>query len=276
MTMTDSALIKAPRKTVIVTLAAIALITVAIVPPDYATSEHSLMPPGIGYLLGTNDLGQSVLAGLVRAAPMSIAISLAAGGGATGLAVCAAGLIALAGRRSGQGLLGLIDLLQIVPSVLILLLIASWYQPDFLGIVIVLIFTTWHDDVRVLRALMERENNRDSTRMARQMGASQVWCLRYHIVPGLRGPLKALYAQNCLQAGMRAAGLGFLGLTDPRLLTWGRMMNDGLDYLHGVAAFWLLLPPLGMMSIFFFGLFTMGGPPETGLLSDLQPEIADD
>ena len=227
------------------------ILLLTLFPPAYVTSQNVLHAPGSEHLLGTNDIGQSVMAGLARAAPTTIALSLITGIGATFLALVAAVVVTLAGRVAGAAVLRVIDLLQVIPSILILLLVASWYQPGFIGLVIVLVLTTWHDDVRVLRALVERESTRDSTRLARQMGAGPFWCLRHHVLPGLRSALAALYAQNCLQAGMRAAGLGFLGLTDPRLLTWGTLMNDGLEYLHSPAAIWLLLPPLIALTGFF-------------------------
>lgn len=223
--------------------------------PPYATSRDSLLPPGPGHWLGTNDIGQDVLTGLIVATPPTVGIALAT----AALSMALSTLAALpTGRLASAAVLRLVDILLVIPSILILLLLAALIQPGLLGIVLLLALTTWHDDVRVLRSLLLRETTRENVQHARAMGAGRAWCLHQHILPALAPALMGLYVQNVRQAAMRTAGLAFLGLTDPRLTTWGSMMQDALNYLYSDAWTWLLLPPVLCLSGFLWLVLRAG------------------
>ncbi|SEB49212.1 peptide/nickel transport system permease protein [Nitratireductor aquibiodomus] len=226
--------------------------------PPYVTGPDTLSPPGREHWLGTNDIGQDVLTGLLRAAPTTVGLALiiAASALLIGflLAAIAAGLRGLAGGL----VLRIADIMEIIPSILILLLFAAWVKPDAWGLVLLIALTTWHDDVRPLRAILLRELSRENVALARLMGASWPYLLVRHVAPALWPTLAAIYVQNAVQAVMRVAGLSFLGLVDPRLLTWGGMIQDAVDYLHEPAWVWLLLPPAFCLSAFLFVLLGIG------------------
>lgn len=101
----------------------------------------------------------------------------------------------------GAVMLSLIDSSRVVLSILLLLLLleVSRFSLGFLGVVAVPTFNIWHDDVRVLRVLMERKIAQDSTQMAHQMGAARIWCLCPHILPGHRSAIAAVFAQTFLK-----------------------------------------------------------------------------
>jgi peptide/nickel transport system permease protein len=217
-----------------------------------------LQPPSTAHWLGTNDIGQDVLRGLLVATPNTIAIALATGLLSLLIAGIVAALAATRGRIVSGILLRIVDILQVVPSILLLLLVAAWVQPGIAGTVLLLSLTTWQDDVRVLRAIMVRELTRESIHYARILGARWAYCLWRHVLPAVTPAIVALFVQNVRQAAMRTAGLGFLGLTDPRLATWGSMMQDAIAHLYTDAWLWLLIPPAAMLSLFLFVLLSFG------------------
>lgn len=226
----------------VATLAMLALLPLLPV-PSFRTSPDTLQPPGPSHWLGTNALGQDVFAGLIRATPNTIFIAVTAAAATQLVALCLALLAATGGRIWNAIVLRLVDILQAVPQILVLLLLATWFRPDTGGLVALLAFTGWHDDVRVLRALLLREARRENVRYARVLGAGWPYCTIRHIVPALWPSLSGLYLQNLRHAVLRTAGLGLLGLSDPRLLTWGSLLKDALPHLYSDAWLWLLLPP---------------------------------
>lgn len=238
--------------------------------PAYMTGPEQLRPPGTGHLLGTNAIGQSVLIGLIRAAPLTISIALFAGALALSVAFVGGCLTAFFPRFLGAFVIRLVDVLQILPSTLLLLLFASWLQPGYTALVVALTITAWHDDVRPIRAVVQRELSRESVILTRAMGGGRLYCLIQHVVPAIEPTLTALYFQNAIQVTMRTAGLAFLGLIDPRLVTWGGMMQDAMDYLHDPAWSWLLLPPA--LSLSSFLLLMMGLAARTERRVSLQDE----
>ncbi|WP_243698443.1 ABC transporter permease subunit [Paracoccus alkanivorans] len=218
--------------------------------PAYRSSRDVLTAPGREHLLGTNDIGQDVLTGLLYATPNTVLMALAAATVATATALIVAGAAAAAGATTRNMILRLVDALQVMPSILVLLFIGTLMQPGLAGLALLLGLTSWHEDVRVALAMLRRELQRENVRFARHMGASRTYCLRRHVLPAIRPALAALYLQNIRQVTLRAAGLAFLGLTDPRLLTWGGMMQDAMEHLYTPAWLWLLLPPALALTAF--------------------------
>ncbi|WP_208985625.1 ABC transporter permease [Pseudovibrio sp. Ad26] len=226
--------------------------------PPYKTSPDVLQAPSMEHWLGTNGIGQDVFVGLVRAAPITVFLALITATAALVLALAASSLAAFGGPRIRSAVLRLVDVLQVIPSILLLLLLAAWIQPGFLGLVVLLSLTGWHEDVRVALPILLRELTRENVHFARRMGASRRYCLRHHILPAIWPAIVGLFLQNVRQAALKTAGFGFLGLTDPRLLTWGSMIQDSMDYLYTDAWLWLLLPPAGALSLFLVGILIIG------------------
>lgn len=226
-----------------------------------ATGPRVLAPPDLAHPLGTTDIGQSVLAVLAVATPVSVAIAIAAAGLTLALAVLA-GLAAACGPRVVQLLvLRVVDILQILPSILVLLLLSAWLEPGPLTVVLLLGLTNWHDDVRVLRSLFLRELTRESLQQARLLGYGWRHLLRRHLLPPIAAELRALFLEGVRQAALKTAGLGFLGLLDPRLPTWGGMMQDALGHLTAPAWAWLMLPPTVALSLFLLAMQRISADP---------------
>tara|TARA_E500000318_G_scaffold111994_1_gene133211 strand:+ start:2464 stop:3225 length:762 start_codon:yes stop_codon:yes gene_type:complete len=240
-------------------LAGLLAATVAFLPEHpYLSGRDVLQPPGTEHWLGTNGLGQDVLTGLVAATPSTILICLFASFLMQGTALIFALLAVTCGRGWSTVILRIVDILQAVPQILVLLLLAAWFWPDVTGLVAILALTGWHDDVRVLRSLILREMRRENVRYARVMGAGWAYCSIHHTIPALWPSVTGLYVQNLRHAALRTAGLGLLGLADPRLLTWGGMMKDALPHLYMEAWLWLLLPPAFCLSLFLLGVLALG------------------
>ncbi|PXW78719.1 peptide/nickel transport system permease protein [Ruegeria sp. P4] len=225
--------------------------------PAYVTSTDTLQPPSTRHWLGTNDIGQSVLTGLLRATPVTVGLALVTAALALLIGLTMAGLAVVFPKTGRAVVLHLTDMAEIVPSILLLLLVAAWHQPGAVEIILLMAALTWHDDVRILRSVLLREIGRENIRLARHMGASWPYLLLHHILPAILPTLTGVYLQNVVQAVMRVAGLAFLGLTAGDLLTWGSMLQDATGYLHTPAWQWLLLPPALCLTGFLLVLTTL-------------------
>jgi peptide/nickel transport system permease protein len=226
--------------------------------PSYTTSRAVLVPPDAQHWLGTNEIGQDVATGLLVATPTTVLIAVLVASLSLVLSLVYAVLATITPPWLQSGAMRGVDVMQIMPSILIILLVAAWIQPGLVGVILLLALTSWPDDVRVLRSVMLREMRRENVAFARSLGASWPRCVLVHIVPSMRPVLLGVLLQQIREAALRTAGLGFLGLTDPRLVTWGSMMQDALDHLHSPAWSWLLLPPAACLSLFLV-LVIMGG-----------------
>ncbi|AUR13672.1 ABC transporter, integral inner membrane component (plasmid) [Phaeobacter inhibens] len=225
---------------------------------EYHSSRAVLAPPGLGHWLGTNEIGQDVLIGLILATPTTLTLAMATAVLTVSLAVGAASLVVFGGPFLSALMLRCVDVLQVVPTMLLLLLVAALVSPGFMALFLLLVLTGWSDDVRVAAAVLRREALRENVQYARVMGAGWFYCWRWHLFAALRPLLGALMVQNIRQAALKSAGLGFLGLTDPRLLTWGSMMQSAMDQLYTGAWMWLLLPPAALLSLLLHTTLKLG------------------
>ncbi len=246
------------KQTVLVLIILLLIVGCTWLLPDYATSHDILLPPSTNHWLGTNDIGQGVLIGILTATPTTIAVALLSAFLSLCLSIMA-GLVAAIGKPVIRGIiLRCVDILLIIPSILFLLLVAAWIQPNLIGIICLLAIATWHEDVRVFYAVMQRELSRENVVYVRHAGGSWSYAVRHHILPAITPTIISLYIQKVRQAAMKAAGLAFLGLTDPRLVSWGGMMQDALEYLYTPAGIWLLLPPALSLTLFLFIVLLLG------------------
>lgn len=224
----------------------------------YRTSTDVLMPPSTQHWLGTNAVGQDVWTGLLLAAPNTVVIAFTSAFLALAIAVFFAMASAVGVPLVRAGILRMVDMFQTVPAILFLLLVAAWVQPGLLGIVLIIGLSAWQDDVRVIRAAVLRESTRENVQYVRHQGGSWLYCAIHHLIPAVWPLLVSVYLQATRHAVMKTAGLAFLGLTDPRLLTWGGMMQGAMDHLYGDAWRWLLVPPAVCLAMFLYLVLSLG------------------
>lgn len=222
--------------------------------PLPAISPATLQPPGPSHWLGTNALGQDVLMLLANAAPNTLMLAFGVGSLPVLIALLLASLAAVAPDWLDQAILKLTDVLLVIPSVLILMLLAALTEPGLWGLIAMLSAVAWMDDLRILRAAITRELLRDNVAVARSFGASRGYLLSTHVWPALLPIYLALFIQNARRGVLQSAGLAFLGLTDPRLPGWGAMLQSAQAHMHTPAFWWLLLPPLVALSVLLLSL----------------------
>lgn len=258
--MAENRMIKSVQVKLIVlfTLSLCLLPAVVYFLPGYQTSLDTLAAPSLDHWLGTNDIGQDILTGLLIATPNTIGIAVIAALLTLLLSIGVGIFVATAGRKLSGLILRIIDILQSIPSILLILLVSVWLSPGMIALVVLLVATGWYDDVRVLRAVFLRELTRENVRYASIGGESGYYCMTVHVLPAVSPVLVGLFIQHIRRAALMTAGLGFLGITDARLVTWGSMIQDSLNYLYTDAWLWLLLPPTLVLCLFLWGCLTFG------------------
>lgn len=216
--------------------------------PEPALSRQLLEAPSRAHWLGTNVLGQDVLLRLLQALPNTLMIALMTGILPVGLALSLVSLNFFMPAWVDQLLLKMADLLMILPSTLLLILLAVFLEPDLWGSILLVSLLSWMDDFRILRTALFKASLRDNLAVAKSYSASKSYLLRQHLWPALKPLLFALVLQNARRGVMMTAGLAFLGLMDPRLPNWGSLLFESQEQMHSQAFWWLLLPPVIALS----------------------------
>jgi peptide/nickel transport system permease protein len=197
---------------------------------------------GTFHLLGTDRFGRDVWARLAYGARISLGVGLLA----VLLSVVIGTLVgAVAGfwpRRIGLVLLGLTDFALALPRVVLLLLLASLWQPSAALVIVVLGLTGWMTIARLVHGEVRALSARPFVESAVALGVRGPRVLVRHILPNALTPVIVSAALGVGNAIMLEAGLSFLGLgVQPPTPSWGNLIASGRDTL--VNAPWVATAP---------------------------------
>ncbi|HEY2620113.1 MAG TPA: ABC transporter permease [Acetobacteraceae bacterium] len=227
-----------------------------------------LQPPSWAHPLGTDDLGQDLLARMLYGGRISLAVGLAA----MSVSVCVGTIVgAIAGMARGgvdAGLVWLTDLFLSLPQLPVLLLLIYLFRdtlkiyvgPElgiFLLIVVGIAAFRWMTVARLVRAQFFALREKEFVEAARALGASRFRLVVRHILPNALGPVIVAGTIDVAAAIIAESTLSFLGLGfPPDIPTWGRLLFDAKDTID-VAPHWALIAGgaifLAVLAINFIG-----------------------
>ncbi len=216
-----------------------------------------LATPSLAHPLGTDDLGQDLLARILYGGRISLAVGLAA---MTMSIIVGVFIGAVAGISRGwvdAALMWLTDLFLSLPQLPLLLLLIyllrdtlkEAFGPE-LGVFLLIVFVIgafgWMPVARLVRAQFFSLREKEFVEAARALGASTPRTVWRHILPNSLGPVIVAGTIDVAAAILAESTLSFLGLGfPPDIPTWGRILFDAKDYLD-IAPHWALFPGLAI------------------------------
>jgi peptide/nickel transport system permease protein len=220
---------------VIVVVALMALLAPELFPTDplRIVGQPELWPgEDAAFPLGTDSLGRDVLAGLVHGARVSLLVGVVAA--AIGLAI---GTIvgALAGFFGGwvdTWLLRVVELFQTTPTFLLVVVIVAIGEPTVQTIAVAIGVASWPTVARLVRAQFRSLRESDFVMAARSLGYGNLRIIAQEIMPNALPPVIVAASVMIANAILTEAGLSFLNMRDPNLISWGGMIGDGRDLLR--------------------------------------------
>lgn len=229
-------------------------------------------PPCAKYWLGTNEVGQDIWSQLVYGARTSLSIAGGTAFMAVALSLLAGGLAALYGGLCDRTIMRIIDIWLVIPPVIVIILFAAYLHPSIFLLMALLAAFMWPGGARIVRAQTLALKTRASYAAATTFGATEGYLLKKHVLPDLGPVLIALFIQYARRAIFMEAGLSFLGISDPSLISWGKMMQQALAFTYLDVWQWWLIPAGLAVSLTIAGLAFTGLALETALNPRLRPE----
>jgi dipeptide transport system permease protein len=257
-------------------LVAIALLAPFIAPhsPTEQYRDALLVPPlwqeggRADFILGTDAVGRDMLSRLIYGARFSlfigcVVVTLAVLGGV------AIGLVA--GFFRGWVdivIMRAMDIILAFPSLLLALVLVAVLGPGLLNAMIAIAIVLQPHFVRLTRAAVMAEKNREYVISARVAGASDFYLMTRTILPNCLGPVIVQATLSFSNAILDAAALGFLGMgAQPPTPEWGTMLAEAREFI--LRAWWVVTFPGLAILITVLAINLMGD----GLRDALDPKL---
>ena len=225
-------------------------------------------PPGAeGFMFGTDYLGRDVLAGIVNGGRVTLAIGLSAALLSVFIGVSVG---ALAGYYRGwveELLMRVTEFFQVLPTLLFAMVLVALFGASLAMVTFAIGIVSWTAVARVTRSEFMRLRELEYVTASRSTGAGDLVLMLIVILPNALPPI---IVQSALMVGaaiLFEAGLSFLGLSDPNVVSWGQMIGANRPYI--LDAGWTVAVPGGAIFITVLSISLVGD----GLNDALNPKL---
>jgi len=207
-----------------------------------------LQPPNTDHWLGTNALGQDLLAQILRGMQKSMLIGVCVAFISTGIAAAVGSISGYFGGWRDRLLMWVVDLLLVVPSFILIAIVTprTRNSANILLLVLLLAGFGWMVSSRMVRGMTMSLREREFIQAARYMGVSSRRIITGHVVPNVASILIIDAALNVASAILAETGLSFLGFgIQPPDVSLGTLIANGTQ--SATTFPWVFLFPAGVL-----------------------------
>ena len=223
-----------------------------IIPYSYNTIIRNIdvpapSPPSRKNWLGTDDQARDVLARLIYGFRISILFGFTLTFFSMIIGVAAGATQGYFGGKTDLIFQRFMEIWSAIPTLYVLIILASVIQPNFWWLLIILLFFSWMGYVGVVRAEFLRARNFDYIRAAKALGVSNSVIIYRHMLPNATVATITFLPFSLSASVTTLSGLDFLGFgLPPGSASLGEMVNQGRNNLQA--------PWLGITSFITLGL----------------------
>jgi peptide/nickel transport system permease protein len=253
-----------PRATIgvviIVFFVAVALLAPWLAP--YGVTEKVgpvFEPPSADHPLGLDDAGVDMLSLMMWGARVSLVVGFAAAlvamliGGTIGL------LSGYFGGKTDTVLMRMTDYFLVIPDIPLMLVAAAIWGRSLSNIVIIIGVIYWTTTARLIRSQVISLRQRVYVKRASAVGAGHGRILFRHILPQVTPLIVANTVLTVAIAIFAETAIAFLGLGDPTLTSWGKLIENAFSHnAITVDAWWAIVPPGVAVALVILGCTMLG------------------
>lgn len=220
-----------------------------------ATSHLFIAPPSPTHWLGTTVVGQDIFSELIYGTRTSVFWGLGTGLLVTLLSV----VIGLVGGYFGGWTDDILTLLTnvslVLPALPLAIVLAAYFPRGPLTISLVIVFTNWAWQARVLRSQTLSMSSREFVAAARASGEYTWRIIFFEIFPNEIGIVVAGFVSTTIYVILTWASLEFLGLGDGTIPSWGSILYWAQQAgALGGGLWWWFIPPGACIAVLGAGL----------------------
>jgi peptide/nickel transport system permease protein len=234
--------------------------------PEAIGAGPRLRAPAMGWPLGTDSLGRSMLPRILEGIRLTLVLSTSAVLIAAIVGALVGMLAAAMHRAVDEAISRLADVLFSFPPVLLGLLATAIIGPGATSAACAIILITLPAMIRVVRAAALDVAGRDFVAVAEIAGASLSRTIMIHLLPNVAGVIAVQTAYSISLGMLIESALSFLGLgVQPPFASLGSLLREGSKYL--TIAPWLVFAPGTVLALAILCVNLVGD----GLRSRVDP-----
>ena len=216
-------------------------------PKINGTLVNAIVVGGCYGLSGTDAFGRDLMQGILYGIRWALIIGLLA----SIVSVIFGGVYGVTGGYFG----GYVDELMLrgaqivysIPILPLIILLAAIFRPSIWNLIVLLIVFGWPGIGLVTRSMSLQLKEEKYVEAARALGAGHIRIMFMYILPQILPYLFASIALSVPGAVLTEAGVSFLGLGDPLVLTWGKILNQAQGAAATINGYWWWVIPPGLM-----------------------------
>jgi peptide/nickel transport system permease protein len=220
-----------------------------------AVSHLFIAPPSAAHWLGTTVVGEDIFSQLINGTRTSVFWGLGTGLMVTVFSV----VVGLVGGYFGGWVDDVLTLLTnvslVLPALPLAIVLAAYFPRGPLTISLVIVFTNWAWQARVLRSQTLSMRSREFVTASRISGENSWRIIFFEIFPNEIGLVVAGFVSTTIYVVLTWAALEFLGLGDGSIASWGSMLYWAQQAgALGGGLWWWFVPPGACIAILGAGL----------------------
>lgn len=224
----------------------LALLAPVLAPGDPSTiTGIGAQPPSAEHLLGTTPKGQDVLALTLWGSRSSLFVGFVVGFAATTVAILVGLTSAFFGRAIDDGLSLATNVFLLLPGLPLLVILAAFLPPGLGTVIFVLTITGWAGGARVLRSQALSIRGKDFVAAAIVTGEKPSRIMFREIMPNMASIVMITLLGTVIFGIGAQAGLEFLGLGDPSVVSWGTNLYWASTDGALMSGYWWAFVPSG-------------------------------
>jgi peptide/nickel transport system permease protein len=239
---------------VILALLVLMAVFAAVIAP-YGTMTQvgaSLLPPSWQHPMGTDNIGRDLLSLMIYGSRASLAIGFSA---ALAALLIGGTIGAVAGYFRGAAeavLMRVAELFQTLPVIIVVLFAIALFGTSFWLLIAAVALAIWPLEARLIYGQFVNLRERDFVAAAIVADLPARHIVLREILPNALPPVIVQVALDASLAILIESGLGFLGLSDASMVSWGQLLFVAQDFLD--QAWWMSVFPGAAICLAVIGL----------------------
>ncbi len=234
--------------------------------PFEMIDRPALLPLG-AHPLGTDVSGRDILAGVLHGARISLLIGILASLSASLVGVAIGAIAGYYGGLIDTVLMRSTDFFLTIPSFVFAVVIVAIFSPTVTNVIFAIALVSWPSVARLARAEFISHRGREYVLACRAIGMRDWEIIVFQILPNALPPVIVVSSLMVATAILTEAGLSFLGLSDPNVVSWGYMIGVARTVLR--TAWWMAAIPGVLILITVMAISLVG----EGLNDALNPRL---